>query len=200
MKKIGLSKLFVARFSQKQVVSPIATRYFGAQSNPITPKISHLCRTRDRNTLWWRVSLREMLQHKRVVRSWCARRVRYAFGQELEARGFDKHGRRLKLEDAPKPATNLGFSGNITGSLNLEIGSDCISGTMAALRKEVKVLMDFLIREQQSMQIKQQKQQQHLARTQQPDKKQQQAARPSDQGGYTRGKLGTKGRLFAARG
>ncbi|CBF78185.1 predicted protein [Aspergillus nidulans FGSC A4] len=155
MKTIGPKNLYTARFSPNQIISPIAHRYLTARVNPITPKIQYLCDNRDRNTLWWRVSVSALVSYKRVVRSWVARRARAAFKQELKERGFDAEGRRLD-SSTPRSAAAHGFSGNMTGTLNIDLEPAMISATFPMIREEMKFTMNALIQEQQRKQASQQ--------------------------------------------
>ncbi|KAL4977882.1 hypothetical protein BDW66DRAFT_131226 [Aspergillus desertorum] len=151
MKTIGPKNLYIARFSPNQIISPIAHRYLTARVNPITPKIQYICDNRDRNTLWWRVSVSALVSYKRVVRSWVARRARAAFQQELKERGFDAEGRRLN-SGTPRSAAH-GFSGNMTGTLNIDLEPAIMSATFPMIREEMKSTLNALIQEQQRKQI-----------------------------------------------
>lgn len=93
LKSSGVS--LTLRYTPKQVIPPIALRYISAPYHPIRPKILHMYENRDKNTLWWRVSITPLQSHKRVVRSWCARRARRAFEHALEKKGLDKLGHPL---------------------------------------------------------------------------------------------------------
>ncbi|KAL6239555.1 hypothetical protein BDW75DRAFT_198503 [Aspergillus navahoensis] len=152
MKTIGPKNLYIARFSPNQIISPIAHRYLTARVNPITPKIQYLCDNRDRNSLWWRVSVSALGSYKRVVRSWVARRARAAFQQELKERGFDVEGRRLDSV-TPHSAAAHGFSGNMTGTLNIDLQPAIISATFPMIREEMRSTMNILIQEQQRKQL-----------------------------------------------
>ncbi|KAL4993797.1 hypothetical protein BDV10DRAFT_178122 [Aspergillus recurvatus] len=152
MKTIGPKSLYIARFSPNQIISPIAHRYLTARVNPITPKIQYICDNRDRNTLWWRVSVSALVSYKRVVRSWVARRARAAFQQELKERGFDAEGRRLD-PGTPRSAAAHGFSGNMKGTLNIDLDPAIISATFPMIREEMRSTMNALIQEQQRKQI-----------------------------------------------
>ncbi|KAL4904677.1 hypothetical protein BDW74DRAFT_154367 [Aspergillus multicolor] len=173
MKKLATSvtKSFIARFSPESRIQPFALRYLAAKTNPITPKIEHMCNVRDRNTLWWRVTIVDMVSYKSVVRSWAARRARAAFKEELKARGFDSEGRRLASETSGSAATSLGFSGNMTGTLNMDIQPAILTTTFPALLKEMKFTVDALIREQQQMQTGRKKSPQNESVKHQPRQK-----------------------------
>ncbi|KAK2761632.1 hypothetical protein FQN54_001460 [Arachnomyces sp. PD_36] len=95
LKILQRNHLFAVRYNPLNVPPPIALRYLTKRNNPIYPKIAHMYQTRDPNTLWWSVSSIDMLSEKKVVRSWCCRRVREAFREALERKGFDREGRRV---------------------------------------------------------------------------------------------------------
>ncbi|KAL2830243.1 hypothetical protein BDW59DRAFT_22589 [Aspergillus cavernicola] len=150
MKAIASTKQFTLSFSRKQVIPPVALRYLVQLNNPIRPKVKYLCKTRDPNTLWWRISSKDLLDRKKVVRSWCTRRARMAFRQELQARGFDAEGRKLESENQGS-ATIDGLYGNLTGSVNIVVTPACIQEKYSAVREEMKTLMDSLVRAQQTL-------------------------------------------------
>lgn len=54
-----------------------------------------------------------MLDEKKVVRSWCCRRVRIAFRESLKKRGFDEKGRKIVLDALGKPTTVVGRRGTL---------------------------------------------------------------------------------------
>ncbi|KAL2871521.1 uncharacterized protein BJX67DRAFT_342477 [Aspergillus lucknowensis] len=166
MKVIASTKQFTLKFSPKLVIPPIALRYLNVRRNdPIRPKIQHMCDNRDRNTLWWRASVKEIHDYKRVVRSWCARRVRTAFRQELKARGFDAEGRSLESNTGGS-ATPDGIPGNLIGTIHILVEPPCIGEKYATVRQDMKILMDALIdslvEERQKTQTKQARHHQRL--------------------------------------
>ncbi|KAL4924783.1 uncharacterized protein BDV17DRAFT_273866, partial [Aspergillus undulatus] len=111
--------LFSAKYAPKQLLTAIAQRYIlYSPGNPILPKIRYMCDNRDRNTLWWRVSTASLSSHKKVVRSWCARRARAAFTHEMKARGYDAEGKRIR-SDTPLSQTVTESSGNMKGTLTI---------------------------------------------------------------------------------
>ncbi|OJD18062.1 hypothetical protein AJ78_01892 [Emergomyces pasteurianus Ep9510] len=62
----------------------------------LRPKIEHMWATREKGNLWWSASTHgDITSEKSVIRSWCARRVRTAFTDALNERGYDRTGRRL---------------------------------------------------------------------------------------------------------
>jgi hypothetical protein len=88
-----------AIYTIENAIQPIAARCLNAgRPHPLEPRIKYLYETRERGILWWSVTHSEVYHLKRVVRSWCARRLRNAFRDALRDRGFDEDGRLLVLD------------------------------------------------------------------------------------------------------
>jgi hypothetical protein len=98
LKTIGKNPLFTIRYNPRNVPPPVALRYLSKPLNPIHPKIAHMYETRDPTTLWWSIAQADVLDEKRVVRSWCSRRVRTAFRESLKKRGLDENGKKIVLD------------------------------------------------------------------------------------------------------
>ncbi|KAL5366005.1 hypothetical protein BJX96DRAFT_160138 [Aspergillus floccosus] len=147
MKIIASTKQFTLRYVQKHVIPPVAARYLGSHIHPIRPKIHHLYANRDRDTLWWRVSIKQIQSYKRVVRSWSARRAKIAFRQALKERGFDAEGRRLQLEpgnDTPQNAPE-GKEDNLTGSLEIIVHPQSILESYSTVQSDMHSLVNSLM-------------------------------------------------------
>lgn len=140
LKIVTATSQFTLRYNPHQVPSPTALLYMTSPSNPLRPKITHMYATRDRNTLWWRVSVNQ-LSFKKVVRSWCARRVRAAFRQALLDRGFDGEGRKIvqDAEGGPKVETGL------KGTAEIIVHPASIKAEHADVQKEINSLVDTLL-------------------------------------------------------
>ncbi|KAJ5742739.1 uncharacterized protein N7511_011140 [Penicillium nucicola] len=138
-KGVTPTKSIIMRWAPKNVQPPVASRYLRAPSHPIRPKIVHICGHRDRNTLWWRVSVTQIQQHKRVVRSWCARRVRLAIELALKQHGLDTFGKPLDSASA------LGKSG-VTGSLEVLVQPPCLAQKMGSLQEDVNNLISSFLK------------------------------------------------------
>lgn len=119
-----------------------------AQNNPIRPKIAHLWDTRDKNTLWWYASVKPLLQYKRVVRSWSARRVRIAFVQALKARGFDREGRAMDRLDEAADEHALIQPASLTGTAEIAILPSSIKADSATLQRDVDIMLDYILEKQ----------------------------------------------------
>lgn len=147
MKIIASTKQFTLRYVQKHVIPPVAARYLGSHIHPIRPKIHHLYANRDRDTLWWRVSIKQIQGYKRVVRSWSARRVKIAFRQALKERGFDAEGRRLQPEPGNDTHQNApeGKEDNLTGSLEIIVHPQSILESYSAVQSDMHSLLNSLM-------------------------------------------------------
>jgi hypothetical protein len=136
-KFVGTASGFLVRYWARHTVPPIASRYIGTPFHPIRPKILHMCAHRSKDTLWWRVSVGQLNSKKRVVRSWCARRVRAAFEEAFRQQGLNTLGQRLS-------DSSLGKS-NLTGSMEVYISSQCISLSFEEIQKEANQLISELM-------------------------------------------------------
>ncbi|KAE8349012.1 hypothetical protein BDV28DRAFT_142097 [Aspergillus coremiiformis] len=145
MKFTTSTKQFTLRYVPKHVISPIASRYLASPINPIRFKIQHLYAQRDRNTLWWRVSVQHLQQHKRVVRSWCARRVRLAFRRALKERGFDAEGQRIGSDMDGNIGTSEGKNDNLIGSIDIYVRSQCVQEAYSVVQADMNSLVDSLL-------------------------------------------------------
>ncbi|KAJ5305769.1 hypothetical protein PENANT_c015G10315 [Penicillium antarcticum] len=137
------------RWAPKNIIPPVASRYLNAPSHPIRPKIVHLCGHRDRNTLWWRVSVAQIQQHKRVVRSWCARRVRVAIEQALKQHGLDTFGKSLNSESAPGRTS-------VTGTLDVLIQPPCMAQKMDSLQEDANNLVSSFLEHEAAHRVNEQ--------------------------------------------
>lgn len=144
---IALTKLMRLMFAPEPRLPPVAFRYLVSTCNPIRPKIRHMYSTRDRNTLWWRVSVHSLQDHKRVIRSWCARRVRLAFKLAMKERGYDSEGRRL----ASSTTTDMNkadagrHGNNLRGTVEIVLRPAIVDGQWPMVRRDVDRLVDRIV-------------------------------------------------------
>ncbi|CAI7649996.1 unnamed protein product [Penicillium glandicola] len=129
MKFVTSTNSLLLRYWPKCNTPPVASRYLNSLTHPIRPKIVDLCGHRERNTLWWRVSTSQLQQSKRVVRSWCARRVRIAVEQALKQQGFDKLGNPL-VSESPLQKKKL------TGTMDIYIQAPCVTQDFEGIQKD----------------------------------------------------------------
>lgn len=138
MKLAASSSNLLFRYNSKPIISPIASRYLQSPVHPIQPKIAHLYKHRDRNTLWWRVSVSQLTHLKRVVRSWCARRSRIAFEQALKKQGFDRLG-------IPIAGPECAQKERLTGSLDIIIRPSCIGQSFEVVQQDTHHLLEKIL-------------------------------------------------------
>lgn len=108
--------------------------------HPLVPKLLHIYRTRDRNSLWMRVDMRPLMMYKRAPRIWCARRARHALRGALFAHGYDWRGQQME-PGAGKSA----LKGNLTGSLTLTLQREFLLQDYATVRSEIREMVDDLV-------------------------------------------------------
>lgn len=145
MKFLNSTNTLTLRYLPKHIISPVALRYLASPINPIRFKIKHLYDNRDRNILWWKVSTQHLTQHKRVIRSWCARRVRLAFRCALKERGFDAEGRRRGPNIDESAGISKGENVNLVGSVDIFIRPRCVHEDYPTLQAEMNTLVDSFI-------------------------------------------------------
>ncbi|KGO47764.1 hypothetical protein PEX1_101470 [Penicillium expansum] len=137
--KFGTStNSLVLRYWPKCNTPPVAARYLNSPTHPIRPKIVDLCGHRERNTLWWRVSVANIQQSKRAVRSWCARRVRIAIEQALRQQGLDKLGKPL-VSESPSQSKKL------AGTMEIYVQPPCIAQDFETVQKDAHHLISLLL-------------------------------------------------------
>ncbi|KAJ5456467.1 hypothetical protein N7530_011741 [Penicillium desertorum] len=132
------TKSLVLRYWPKCNTPPVAARYLNSPTHPLRPKIVDLCGHRERNTLWWRVSVTQLQQSKRVVRSWCARRVRIAVEQALRQQGLEKLGKPLVSESPSR-------SKKLSGTMDIYIQPPCVTQDFEVVQKDVHHLISLLL-------------------------------------------------------
>ncbi|KAH8431583.1 uncharacterized protein LDX57_009242 [Aspergillus melleus] len=141
------TKLFTLRYSPNHITPPVAGRYLSSQFNCLQPKIAHMYKNRDRSVLWWMVSAHNLVSHKRVVRTWLARRMRAAFQQALKEHGFNSQGKRL----APPPLRRQGGRdfGDLTGTVEISINPRSLREDLSQLDKSMAVTLGTILRHRQ---------------------------------------------------
>lgn len=123
-------------FSDKVRIPPYAARYLASSFSPLYPKLTQIYAQRDPNTLWWRVSVGQLHDFKRVVRSWSARRARIAFKEALKKQGFDEAGRRIDSTDQRGP---------LAGSFEIHLRRPSLEQSFQEIQKDSEsLLIDIL--------------------------------------------------------
>lgn len=128
-------------YSSKHVIPPVAARYIGSPTHPIAPKIAHCWAARDRNILWWRVSVSHITDSKRVIRSWCARRARIAFEQALRDNGFDRLGTPLPYSSSSPQ------QGPLKGSLDVIVRPAFVKQTFETVQQDAHSVLESILKQ-----------------------------------------------------
>lgn len=138
MKAAASSTNLLLRYQASPIIPPVARRYLGSPVHPLRPKIAHMYEHRDPNTLWWRVSVSQLTQFKRVVRSWCARRARTAFEQALKQQGLDRLGRPLSSNPSKQA---------LTGSLDVIVRPASIPQSFETVQRDAHNLLESMLKQ-----------------------------------------------------
>lgn len=143
MKLVSSSKNLLLRYYSRAPIPPVAARYIGSPVHPLAPKIVHLYENRDRNTLWWRVSVSPLTHLKRVVRSWCARRARIALEQALRQQGFDRQG-------LPIHSSSCAQQERLTGALEVILRPPCVKASFETIQQDTHRLLQNILSERET--------------------------------------------------
>ena len=73
-------------------------RILNDKQHPLYESRLRESQNRKKEKLWWHATTGNELSKSSVVRSWCRRRLRNAFTEVLQERGFDEHGMLVKDE------------------------------------------------------------------------------------------------------
>lgn len=136
MKLAASSTTLLLRYSQKALIPRVAGRYLRSPVHPLRPKIAHMYENRDPNTLWLAVTVSQIGDFKRVVRSWCARRTRLAFQNALKQQGFDRLGAPLDQNAQEQ---------RLTGSLEIIVRPLCVKKDFATVQQDAHQLLESLL-------------------------------------------------------
>lgn len=138
MKLAASANTVLFRYNQKAVIPRVAERYLRAPLHPIRPKIAHMYEHRDPNTLWWNVTVLQLAQFKKVVRSWSARRARIAFELALKQQGFDKLGIPLG------PSKDMQEE-RFTGTLDIIVRPSCVKESFETIQQDTHRLLESIL-------------------------------------------------------
>ncbi|KAH7064982.1 hypothetical protein B0J12DRAFT_532992, partial [Macrophomina phaseolina] len=126
---------FTTHFSEKHRASLTAQVILNDRSNPRHYMIKRKYDEKERNGLWWAPTVTLAVSPKRTVRSWCTRRLRSAFKEELEARGLNDLGQR---KTASGPAA---FWGTLIMYANVHL----VTAKYSKVREEAGWTLDALL-------------------------------------------------------
>ena len=140
--KVPRVTLFYMHHHPKNVLPPVASRYIDMMSyHPAVPKIEHIYKHREKGTLWWNISPAKMVGHKKVIRSWCSRRVRHAFRDALRERGFDRDGKVNVLNES---GDVVGKEKGLQGTLDIRMNATLFEAKYADIEEQAGLLVDHL--------------------------------------------------------
>ena len=88
---------------------------------------------RPRVGLWWHATGNTMLGKKAVVRRWCGRRLKNAFREALEERGFDEDGKGL-------------FGGALTGCLEMDTKEGIVKAKFEEVKREAGMVVEHVMK------------------------------------------------------
>jgi hypothetical protein len=134
------TKNLTMRYYAHHVIPTIAKRYLSSPFHPIRPKIAHMYAHRDRNTLWWQVSIQQLLEYKGVVRSWSRRRTRTAFRNALRKQGFDPMGKRTA-------EGMLRYECDLTGSIDIHPRPQSITSNFEDIQRDADSLLARILKQ-----------------------------------------------------
>ncbi|KAF2839739.1 hypothetical protein M501DRAFT_1015832 [Patellaria atrata CBS 101060] len=148
--KAPASGSYNARYSPRPAMGMAARDIIREPFNPLIIRTRRSYESRDTETLWWQIRVGLDISKKRVVRSWCKRRLREAFIEALKGRGLDANGRRL---ETAKPG--------LKGSLVFVGRPNLLTVKFEQLKMDCKTLMDTLQRQNPRLDIRAAPLQQH---------------------------------------
>lgn len=99
---------FATRYTRRYAYASTASKLIDFPGAALYPKFERRWQTRQ-EPLWWNVTTRKDFEHKRVVRSWVARRVRQAFVESLRKSGYAQDGSRITGSGDPLVGTTQLF-------------------------------------------------------------------------------------------
>ena len=81
--------------------------------------------------LWWNATGNTMAGKKTVVRRWCARRLRNAFREALEEKGFGEDGQRL-------------VGAHLSGCLQMDTKEGIVKAKFEEVKREAGMILEFV--------------------------------------------------------
>lgn len=166
--------IFNAIFNSSHRLNPITLGIINDAAHPRHFKLKRQYEEKDRNGLWWSPQVTLAISPKRTVRTWCTRRLRAAFKEELAARGLNELGQRVqngKVVQGRAP---------IIGSLSIQANKNVITAEYTQVREEAGLLVESLLATTSKPQIS--------SPSQRPAGGQRQGTRPPRPGRQTPGK------------
>jgi len=128
------------KWSRKHTYSINSFRWLEKRHDPHYDKLSRRWAERDEPLWWYCLTTIRVGGPKRVVRSWLNNRVKVAFKQALEERGYSKNGSRLhELGGIQRPSGEP--SGDLVGSVQFIVQSRLLRTPWPDLKKQASLIV-----------------------------------------------------------
>ncbi|KAH7116935.1 hypothetical protein B0J11DRAFT_395646, partial [Dendryphion nanum] len=118
-------------------------------SHPLHQHHMRIESTRQKTGLWWHITSNSTSAKKSTLRTWMRRRLRSAFGGELENRGITETGTILSTSGIRTPAIRalLDKKENVTlsGSIRLQVQPAMLTARYDEVKQETSALLDILL-------------------------------------------------------
>lgn len=134
------TSLFTAIHNLTYKPGPSGERIIEEVYHPLHLQTKRKYEARERTGLWWHALVGTSVSPRRVVRNWCARRMRNAFKEALGARGMDEYG-RVKIDGRGISSPPL-----VRGYMRMQASPKTLTANNAMLRKECLAVLDEVIR------------------------------------------------------
>lgn len=131
--------IFSTNFTPIHRLNTITIGIINDPSHPRHFRLKRKYEEKDRNCLWWAPQVTLAISPKRTVRSWCMRRLRAAFREELAARGLNELGQRVqggKVLEGPAM---------FRGTLIIQANESLVTARYGRLREEAGWMADALL-------------------------------------------------------
>ncbi|OCL02636.1 hypothetical protein AOQ84DRAFT_254763, partial [Glonium stellatum] len=149
---------FTAQYSSQHFLWYASNSILSDPKHPLYIATLRRFKTADRSGLWWTAAGTLAVSKKKVVRSWVARRLRNAFVEALESRGFDRDGKRMvnsvkedgkRGGEAHNPVMQavrrVDEPKNLTGTLRIQSNPIILTAKFDAVKQEAGQLVDELV-------------------------------------------------------
>lgn len=135
----------------------VSSRITTDRNHPLHIQAVRNHREKEREGLWWVISVTTISAKKSTVRNWLKRRLREAFREELKSRGYKRNGFAItKGNDAAKEANQEKAIAQgppvLTGSLRLNVNPTLLTAKFVDVKREAGSVVDVLIHAEEAKQ------------------------------------------------
>lgn len=132
---------FTLRFRNIHAFTTIRSRFLDLpDQHPLAPLMLKRYAAREAVPLWWDcIAKRAVGQSDRVVRSWLARRIRNAFKESLNQKGYDANGR---------PLPGSGNQAALFGTASFSVQREATTRSFADLVRETDIVVSYIQKNQ----------------------------------------------------